>query len=213
MQSQKTRPGPQRLRHKGAEFNIQDPTMNTARGHKVFSLRHAIIVLALLTVAGGAMAHDIFMFAKGVKQGILTGDVTQKGREGATHVLKLQHEVVSPRDAASGQATGRVQLRPLVMTHTFDGMAVSLFRAGTTNEVLADVTSQVFGQGNQGTNSLAQTIKLTNASVVSATTSTVTQSNGVLQLMQELSFGYQKIEVTDDLSNVTTVADSMGGNI
>ena len=48
------------------------------------------------------MALNAYLKLKGQKQGPIAGSVTQKGREGKIMVIATSHEIVSPRDAASG---------------------------------------------------------------------------------------------------------------
>ena len=53
------------------------------------------------------MALNAYLKLTGQKQGDIQGGVTQKGREGKIMVIAVSHEIVSPRDANSGQATGK----------------------------------------------------------------------------------------------------------
>src|SRR4051812_27559562 len=55
------------------------------------------------------MALNAYLWLKSKKQGDIKGSVTQKGREGAIAVHSFHHHIQSPRDAASGQATGKRQ--------------------------------------------------------------------------------------------------------
>lgn len=48
------------------------------------------------------MALNAYLKLKGQKQGDIKGSVTQKGRENKIMVIAVSHEVVSPRDMASG---------------------------------------------------------------------------------------------------------------
>jgi type VI secretion system secreted protein Hcp len=171
-----------------------------------FIIALAALLSALLSVTPVAHADAIYLFATGAKTGVLKGEVTQKGREGSSEVTHLQHEIISPRDPASGMATGRRQHKPLVLSHPFGVMAVQLMNAAATNEVLRDVTIKVWGQDVQGRDTLHTTIRLTNASVASVSMSTVGQARAV-QMMQDVALTYQKIEVTDNVGNVVMTDD------
>jgi type VI secretion system secreted protein Hcp len=114
----------------------------------------------------------------------------------------LQHEIISPRDVASGLPTGKRQHRPLLLSHPFGAMAVQLMTVMATNENLRDVTIRAWG--NDGV--LHTTIRLTNASVASVSTSTTGQPRA-LQMQQDVALTYQRIEVTDHLSNVVMTDD------
>jgi type VI secretion system secreted protein Hcp len=152
--------------------------------------------------SGEARADSIFVNMTGLKSGILKGEVMQKGREGSSEVTRLQHEIISPRDVASGLPTGKRQHRPLLLSHPFGAMAVQLMTVMATNENLRDVTIRAWG--NDGV--LHTTIRLTNASVASVSTSTTGQPRA-LQMQQDVALTYQRIEVTDHLSNVVMTDD------
>ncbi|MEK7863105.1 MAG: type VI secretion system tube protein TssD, partial [Chloroflexota bacterium] len=80
----------------------------------------------------------IYLTLKGQKQGDIKGSVTQKGREGSISVQYLQSKIVSPRDAASGLATGKRQHEPLVVRKTVDRSTPLLLNALVTNENLTE---------------------------------------------------------------------------
>jgi type VI secretion system secreted protein Hcp len=54
------------------------------------------------------------------KMGVIKGTARQKGREGLILVMAISHEIVSPRDAATGMATGKRQHQPIVITKEVD---------------------------------------------------------------------------------------------
>ena len=62
------------------------------------------------------MALNAYLKLKGQKQGDIKGSVTQKGREGKIMVIAASHDVLSPRDAASGLPTGKRMHKPFVIT-------------------------------------------------------------------------------------------------
>lgn len=57
------------------------------------------------------MALNAYLKLKGQQQGDIKGLVTRKGREGTIEVIEANHEIVSPRDAASGLPTGKLLWR------------------------------------------------------------------------------------------------------
>lgn len=173
---------------------------------KTFVVSRAAMLLALLGAACAAHADTIYAFATGTKSGVIKGAVYAKGHEGATEVLRLQHEIVTARDAATGMATGKRQHKPLVLTHAFGSMAIQFMAAAATNEVLKDVTIQVWSPDLQGREVLRTTFKLTNASVASVSLAT-TGTARALQVLQDVSFTYQKIEITDNPSGIVMQDD------
>src|SRR3569832_1935456 len=66
------------------------------------------------------MALNAYLKLKGQKTGDIKGSVTQKGREGKIMVIAVSHEIVSPRDPASGLPTGKRMHKPMVITKELD---------------------------------------------------------------------------------------------
>jgi type VI secretion system secreted protein Hcp len=106
-----------------------------------------------------------------------------QGPNGPTIPIEaIGHEIVSPRDAASGLPTGKRQHKPFVITKQIDKSTPLIMGALVTNENLTSVLIGMLRNGNQ-----VMTIKLTNASV----------SDRVQKGDSEtISFTYQKIEWT-----------------
>ncbi len=147
------------------------------------------------------MALNAYLKLKGQKQGDINGSVTQKGREGKIMVIAVSHEVVSPRDAASGQATGKRQHKPFVITKELDKSTPLLFNALVNNENITNWELQFFtakkaGAG-AGTESNHYTVKLTNAQVTEIRSIMLNNKNPELAHYaeyEEIAFTYQKIE-------------------
>lgn len=75
-------------------------------------------------------------------------------------VTAISHEIVSPRDPASGLPTGKRMHKPYTVTMQWDAATPLFLNALTTNENLTSVLIGLLRNGNQ-----VATIKLTNASV------------------------------------------------
>ena len=90
------------------------------------------------------MALNAYLKLKGQTQGSIKGSVTQKGRENTIMVIAVSHEIVSPRDLASGQATGRRQHHPFVITKELDKSSPLLYNALCTNENITQFELQFF---------------------------------------------------------------------
>ena len=97
-------------------------------------------------------------------------------------VTGLTHEIVSPRDPASGLPTGKRQHKPITITKEIDKSTPLLLNALVTNEGLNSVLIGLEKNGTQ-----IETIKLTNANVSNYVTHGTTET---------WSFTYQKIEWT-----------------
>jgi type VI secretion system secreted protein Hcp len=106
----------------------------------------------------------------------------------------LSHEIVSPRDPASGLASGKRQHKPFVITKQLDKSSPLLLKALVSNETL---TSVLIGLLKPNGDPLA-TIKLTNAQLSDY------RANG---LTEHWSFVYQKIEWTYVDGGVTAEDD------
>ncbi len=78
----------------------------------------------------------------------------------SANVLGVSHEIVSPRDPASGLATGKRMHKPITITAAFDASTPRLIQALVNNENLKTVTINFTPAGTKGA-----TIVLTNASV------------------------------------------------
>jgi type VI secretion system secreted protein Hcp len=145
------------------------------------------------------MAFDAYLTLKGQKQGEIHGPVTLPGRENTILVHSFAHQITSPRDPASGLATGKRQHQPLQIQKEIDKTSPLLWAAFVSNENLIDWALQFWetaadGDGGQKPD---YTIRLTNANISSVRQSMNDNENPVtrtLPLREEISFTYQKIE-------------------
>lgn len=108
------------------------------------------------------MALNAYLTVKGQKQGNIKGSVTQKGREGTILVHAASHEIVSPRDAASGLPTGKRMHKPFVVTKEVDRATPLLYQAMVSNEQLPEWTLRFARPTAQGVEHQHYTVKLTN---------------------------------------------------
>ena len=112
------------------------------------------------------------------KSGAIAGD----GPNGKIMVIAVSHEIVSPRDAASGLPTGKRQHKPFTIRKELDKSTPLLYSALVTNENLSSATFTYQRNGAP-----FMTVKLTNANI-----SDIAQSGG----SESVSFTYQKIQWT-----------------
>ena len=145
------------------------------------------------------MALNAFLKLAGAKQGEIKGSVTQKGREGRIAVIAVSHEIVSPRDAASGQATGKREHKPLVIPKELDRSSVPLRQMLVANEAAKDWELQFFRPSTTGTETQYFTIRLTNAAIASIEMQMPNNRHPDLtnlETFEEVTFVYTKIEWT-----------------
>ena len=145
------------------------------------------------------MALNAYLKLKGQTQGDIKGSVTQKGREDKIMVIAVNHEIISPRDAASGLPTGKRQHKPLVITKELDKSSPLLYNVLVNNESLTEFELQFWQPSPTGAEKQHYTIKLTNANIASI--NFVMANNKHPELMrfaeyEEVAFTYQKIEWT-----------------
>lgn len=149
------------------------------------------------------MALNAYLKLTGAKQGDISGSVTQKGREGKIMVIAVRHEILSPRDTASGLPTGKRQHTPLIITKELDKSTPGILNALVNNENITALELQFFtphiqlGSGAAGMEVNHYTIRLTNASIVDVKSIMLNNKNPELAKYteyEEVSFVYQKIQ-------------------
>ena len=150
------------------------------------------------------MALNAYLKLKGQKQGEIKGSVTQKGREGKIAVIAVSHEIVSPRDPASGLPTGKRMHKPFVITKELDKSSPLLYNALVNNENISDWelqfwTPQLKAASGTGVEVQHYTVKLTNANLASLAFRMPNNKHPDLMKYaeyEEVAFTYQKINWT-----------------
>jgi len=150
------------------------------------------------------MALNAYLNLKGQKQGDIKGGVTQKGREGKIMVIAVSHEIVSPRDAASGLPTGKRMHKPFVITKELDKASPLLWNVLVNNENIPEWklefwTPQQSAATGVGAEKQHFTVELVNANVANIAMRMLNNKNPELTRYaeyEEVSFTYQKITWT-----------------
>jgi type VI secretion system secreted protein Hcp len=172
------------------------------------------VVLAFALSASSAdAALNAYMKIK-TSKGYMNGGVQTRGHENTMAVIATSHEIISPRDAASGMPTGKRQHKPITITKELDKASPLLYNALTRNEVLPEVELQFYRAtpGSTGMEAQFYTVKLTNATIASirfVQPNTQLPETRQLPEYEEIAFTYQKIEWTINPGNVTAVDDWM----
>ncbi len=182
------------------------------KAHKLTAL-FATLSTCLALAATASAELNAFARITATKQGVIKGSVTQKGRENSIAVVAVEHSIVSPRDAASGLATGKRQHKPFVITKEVDQSSPLLHQALTSNEVLKDVTLDFWqpSAAGGGAEKKYYTVKLENASI--AGIRHVMPNNKVPELArqaayEEISLVYSSITWTFVDGGVTSTDDA-----
>ena len=162
------------------------------------------------------MALDAYLRLKGETQGDIKGSVTRPGREDSIMVIAASHEVVSPRDAASGLPTGKRQHKPFVITKEVDKSTPLLYRALVDNENILEWRLQYWQPSASGKEQQHYMVELINASIASIRHEMLNNKypeNMQHKEREHVSFCYQKIIWTWVDGEVTAEDDWEAPNV
>jgi type VI secretion system secreted protein Hcp len=156
------------------------------------------------------MALNAYLKLTGETQGEIKGSVTQAGREDSILVIATAHEIVSPRDAASGLPTGKRQHKPFVVSKELDKSTPLLMNALVNNENISSLECRYWQPSASGQEVQHYTVELTNASIAAVRSEML--NNKVPENMQHkerehISFCYQKITLTWEDGGITAEDD------
>ncbi len=156
------------------------------------------------------MALNAYLRLKGQTQGEIKGSVTQKGREGKIMVIAVSHEIMSPRDPASGLPTGKRMHKPFVITKELDKSSPLLYNVLVNNENVSEWELQFWQPSATGVEFQHYTVKLINANIASIHFRMLNNKNPELMKYaeyEEIAFTYQKIIWTWTQGGITAVDD------
>jgi len=156
------------------------------------------------------MALNAYLKIVGEKQGAILGSVTQKGREGSIQIISALHEIVGPRDPASGRPTGKRIHKPFVVTKPVDRASPLLYSVLCNNENVRSFELQFYTPDKTGIEKQHYTVRLENANI-SGIQLRMPSTRGAFtaQLVEreEVSFTYQKIIWTWNEGGLTAADD------
>ena len=181
----------------------------------------AIAALSFMALAAQiATGADFYMTINGTQQGSFKGERLQAGQSKETLIpcIGFSYDVKSPRDQATGQASGRRTHSAVRITKEWGASIPLHFQALTTNEVLKDVEFTFYKANANGQQTLYYRIKLTNATVSQIRLFTefglenvgAKHSSASAIQLEEISFTFQKIEIAN-LAGGTSAGDDWGG--
>ena len=156
------------------------------------------------------MAIAAYGYFEGEKSGKIKGSVTQKGREESILVIATSHEIVSPRDPASGLPTGKRMHKPFVITKEVDKSSPLLYNLLVNNENIKKWELRYWEPSPTGQERQHYTVKLTNANIASIHFKMANVKNVELakyKEYEEVAFTYQKIEWTWEQGGITADDD------
>jgi type VI secretion system secreted protein Hcp len=166
------------------------------------------------------MALQAWISVKGAKQGQFKGEASIPARRDKwMAVLGFTMGVAAPRDAASGQATGRRQYQPVTVVKAWGAASPQGLTACATNEVLPEVAIEFTRQSATRQEVVYQTVRLTNASFsqiarftgrpdgAEDTPSSGHTGTSDMMALERWAITFQEIEVQDN-DGKTSFADS-----
>ncbi len=156
------------------------------------------------------MALNAYMTLTGDSQGPINGSVELAGREDSIEVNAVYHEVISPRDAASGLATGKRQHSPLTIVKAIDKATPLLFNVLIFNENITEFRLDFWRPSQTGQEEQFYTIELLNANISGIRTEMLHNKypeNSQHREYERVSFTYQKIITTWQDGGITAEDD------
>ena len=166
------------------------------------------------------MAYQFQLSIKGKTQGQFKGEgVVPRRKDGWIPALGFEYEIKSPRDAATGHASGKRQHSPITIVKEWGAATPQIFTALVTNEVLSEVVFEFTRTNSNGEEYVFHKIKLTDGTVSQikqftggdaddATSAKHTGAGKRLE-MEAVSFTFHKIEV-ENVDGKTSAMDDWG---
>jgi type VI secretion system secreted protein Hcp len=154
-----------------------------------------LIWLGLNTFGFGAL--NAYMRLTGQSQGEIRGSVTLAGREDSILIIAYGHDVVSPRDAASGLLTAKRQHSPLRITKEIDRSTPLLMNAWANGEMMTQFELRFWRPSATGKETQFYTILLEGARIVSISQEMLNNQypeNAAHKEREHVTFVYDRIE-------------------
>ena len=169
------------------------------------------------------MAYEFYISIEGQKQGKFKGESgrgapSEEGTDndrslGSDKIagVRFVSETSSPRDVATGHASGKRTHKPILITKEWGAASPQLFQALVTNENLKSVLFEFVKTNAKGEEEIYHTITLTNAAVSNIKsyldlTDTTGDAYDAHEL-EDVSFVFQKIEM-ENKEGKTQAVDS-----
>jgi len=160
-----------------------------------------------------------YMKVVGQKSGNIKGSATQKDNKDSIQVVGYSHEIIVPRNAQSGMATGQRMHKPLIVTKELDPSTPLFYNMLCNNENLTSVTVKFYTAQLKSASGVSSsvnhyTIKVTNAHIctieaVMAEDSHAETTKG--EETEKISFTYEKIEWTWNDGGISATDDWLVG--
>jgi len=157
------------------------------------------------------VAYPFYITIEGQKQGKFKGDSQRKGQANKISGIRFLSELISPRDAATGQASGKRIHKPISFTKEWGASSPQLFQACATNENLKSVLFEFIRADATGQEAVHFKVTLTNAGIASIKSYVdLTDNTGDAfdaHELEDVELTFQKIELEDVVGKTMTVDD------
>ena len=156
------------------------------------------------------MALNSYLRLTGETQGEIKGGCDIATHEDSLEVIGWSHEVISPRDAASGLPTGKRQHKPYVVTKEIDKASPLLANVIVGNENITDWKLELWRTNSAGAEEHYYTIELVNANIAGIRSESLNNKypdNMAHMAREHASFTYQKITWTYEDGGITGYDD------
>ncbi len=156
------------------------------------------------------MAYESYMKITGTKQKAFKGESTREAWKEKIPCLGFNYEVQSPRDQATGQASGKRQHKPVTITKEWGAASPQIFQALVNNEVLTEVTFEFIRTTAEGAEEVHYTIKLVNATIsnLKQYIGDTRHSDAIdKHELEDVSFTFQRIEIESKLGKTMATDD------
>ena len=149
------------------------------------------------------MAFTAYVSIKGQKQGQFAGDGSDRQNANRIRITGFWFSGESPRDAATGQASGKRQYHPILIRKSWGEASPEIYEAFATSEVLTSVLIEFITTNPKGIADVDHSFSLTNASISAVRELTEsTPPTYDSEELEEVSFTFQKIEIKDKSGKV-----------
>ena len=154
------------------------------------------------------MAGTFFISIKGTKQGQFKAEIGKDATD--IPIFGFSYGVTSPRDPASGLATGKRQHKPVTIYKEWGVCSVQIFAALVTNETLTPVIIREVRTGPDGKEATYMEIRLTNAAISGLQVDPQRLDDAPVWTdheIEQVSFTFEKIEIENLLSKSSASDD------
>ncbi len=157
------------------------------------------------------MAYEFYVQVEATKQGRFKTETPREKHQGKIPGIAFHYNVRSPRDVASGQASGKRTHQPVTFVKEWGPSSPQFFQALCTNESLKSVLFEFVKTDPNGEEYVYHTIKLVNASVSEIDQhldrgAKQDQSHDVHEL-ERISLTFQRIEIENKDGKTMAVDD------